>query len=523
MVTADTIFLVVDDADTMRKINSTQLNRLGARQILLANNGLEALKTLNARRVNVILSDWSMPVMDGLELLRQVRADKRLATLPFIMITAECEREQIAQAIAAGVSSILIKPYTAQDLAQHIARAMQHRPEYKPRLELVEASAMPPVTVRNARPTLLVVDDMPDNLSLIAGLFMQDYRVRVAQDARMALALCTSNTPPDLLLLDVMMPNMDGFELAKRLRDHPQAGRIPIIFITAMTDPASRQRGLELGAVNYVTKPIDPEMLRLRVSNLLRHVEQHKQLQAEYDDLLALARLREDIEQITRHDLKAPLAGILGLVRDLLDGDNLLLGQQNLLQLLEQNSLQLLDMINLSAELYKIETGRFELQPAAVAVVPMFRRLVEIARITFKAKELTLELQLADLTDEMQPQAWGDAMLCFSLLNNLLKNACEAAPIGSRVKIAVSAGKGARVHISLENQPVVPAEFRAQFFDKFSSFGKHSGSGLGTYSAKLLTEAQNGCLTLEVDDQANLTRLRVELPLRDEHHGSTAD
>jgi two-component system sensor histidine kinase/response regulator len=235
-----------------------------------------------------------------------------------------------------------------------------------------------------------------------------------------------------------------------------------------------------------------------------------KSLQADYDNMLELARLREEVAQISQHDLKAPLCGMLGLTQGLLGGGNLLAGQADMLQLLEDNCLQALDMLNLSAELYKIETGRFQLQAEHVEIVVLLRRLVETARITYQVKNLVIELLLEDSIELRPALARGDALLCYSLLNNLLKNACEAAPVGSRVRIALSDAQP--LHISLENQPAVPEPFRAQFFDKYSSFGKAGGSGLGTYSAKLLAQAQHGSLQLDVDAAADLTRLHLRLP-----------
>ena len=510
MITEQTVFLVVDDADSMRRINSSQLTRLGARQILLANNGLEALKILETRRVDVIISDWNMPVMSGLDLLHRVRSSESLAHLPFIMITAECERDQINQLIASGVSSILVKPYNSQDLVQHLTRAMRHRPKPLPVVQVQPEVVKAPAPKEKRRPTLLVVDDMPDNLSLISGLFRKDYRVRVAQNGNAALAICTSDDPPDLLLLDVMMPNMDGFELASQLRSHPRASHIPLIFITAMTEPEAQQRGLELGAVDFVSKPIDPHMLRLRVSNLLRHVERHCQVQADYNELLELARLREEVEQIARHDLKAPLSGILGLAQGLLEGGNLLPGQERMLWLLEDSGQQVLNMLDLSATLHRIETGRFELQPTHVVLAPMLGSMVEAARMTYQAKSLVIELSLPDVDPNESVQAWGDQLLCYSLLNNLLKNACEAAPEGSRVRVQVAMDE--QLSIRLENQPAVAEAFRPHFFDKYSSLGKKNGNGLGTYSAKKLALAQGGALELQVDDALDTTCLLLTLP-----------
>lgn len=510
MITDQTVFLVVDDADSMRKINSSQLATLGARNLLLANNGLEALKILAIRHVDVIISDWNMPVMTGFELLVKVRSDPRLAHLPFIMITADCEREQITQLIAKGVSSILVKPYNTQHLAQHLARAMRHRPRPLPQ-PVVQAATKAVALTRSKRrrTTLLVVDDMPDNLRLISGLFMRDYRVRVAQNGAAALAICTSDTPPDLVLLDVMMPDMDGFELASRLRSHARTSHIPLIFVTAKTDPDAQQRGLELGAVDFVHKPINPQQLQRQVGNLLRHVERHRQVQAEYDDLLELARLREEAEQIGRHDLKGPASAIIGLTRHLLEGGSLLPGQRRMLGLLEENAQQLLALVNLSAQLYKIESGQFELQPVEVELAPMLDKMAEAARLTYQAKSLVIELGLPE-QDEVAP-VWGDTTLCYSLLNNLLKNACEAAPIGTRVRMLLDEGE-AQLSIRIENQPAVPENFRPLFFDKYSTSGKQGGSGLGTYSAKKLAEAQGGHLELLVDDDRDSTCLRLTLP-----------
>lgn len=510
MITSETVFLVVDDADTMRKINSSQLQRLGVRHILLASNGMEALTILRSRKVHVVLSDWNMPVMDGLSLLRAVRSDPKLASLPFIMITAESSRTQIADAIAAGVSSILIKPYNAQDLAQRITRAMAHKPR------VISAAVVAPQTyspepAATTRPTLLIVDDMPDNLTLLADLFKQDYRVRAARDGQSALAICTSATPPDLILLDVMMPHMDGFELAQHLRSHASASRIPIIFITAMTEHAAQLRALELGAIDFVSKPIDPKTLHLRVVNQLRLVEQHKTLQQDYDNMLDLERLREEATSMSRHDLKGPLCNILGLARGLLEGGNLRPGQLQMLDILQGDCQNLLGMLDLSGELYKIETGRFELQPEPVDLQAMARSLCESARLTYQAKELTIELLLDDATELEPVLASGNELLCFSLLNNLLKNACEASPTKGRVRLTLA--RGENLELTMENQPAVPEAFRAQFFEKYATHGKAGGSGLGTYSAKLLAEAQRGSLSLYADDQANLTRLHLLLPL----------
>lgn len=128
MIDRDTVFLVVDDFEPMRKVTSGQLRAMGANTVITANNGSEALHILQNRRVDVVLSDWNMPVMTGLDLLKAVRADARLARLPFIMITAEVARERVEEAIACGVSELLVKPYTSDRLAVRIEKTLTRRP-----------------------------------------------------------------------------------------------------------------------------------------------------------------------------------------------------------------------------------------------------------------------------------------------------------------------------------------------------------------------------------------------------------
>jgi putative two-component system response regulator len=127
-------------------------------------------------------------------------------------------------------------------------------------------------------PTILAVDDAPMNLSLITGLLKSHYRVKVANSGEKALRIVHSDLPPDLVLLDVMMPDLDGIEVCRRLKDDPRTRHIPVIFLTAMSKSEDERIGLEAGAVDYITKPISPPILLARVKT-------HLQLKAGQDFL----------------------------------------------------------------------------------------------------------------------------------------------------------------------------------------------------------------------------------------------
>lgn len=123
--------------------------------------------------------------------------------------------------------------------------------------------------VQNDRQTILVVDDTPDNLALMTALLKDHYQVKIAKSGRTAVQIAGSATPPDLILLDIMMPEMDGYEVCRQLKSNLKTKDIPIIFLTALSELENEQKGLELGAVDYVTKPISPFIFMARIKNHL--------------------------------------------------------------------------------------------------------------------------------------------------------------------------------------------------------------------------------------------------------------
>lgn len=121
----------------------------------------------------------------------------------------------------------------------------------------------------SAKPTVLVVDDTPDNLSLMNLLLKDLYSVRIANSGERGLKLAATGSPPDLILLDIMMPGMDGYEVCQRLKADPKMRDVPIIFLTAKNETEDEKKGLELGAVDYITKPISPPIVLARVKTHL--------------------------------------------------------------------------------------------------------------------------------------------------------------------------------------------------------------------------------------------------------------
>ena len=123
--------------------------------------------------------------------------------------------------------------------------------------------------ISNRKAAILVVDDEPLNLTLICGVLAHDYSLHVSTSGARALEIANSDTPPDLILLDIKMPDMDGYEVCRRLKNNSTTANIPIIFLSALTDTQSEHIGLELGAVDYISKPFSPMIVLARVKSHL--------------------------------------------------------------------------------------------------------------------------------------------------------------------------------------------------------------------------------------------------------------
>jgi DNA-binding response OmpR family regulator len=377
------------------------------------------------------------------------------------------------------------------------------------------AAAQPPQpamtpTNTKAKMTVLVVDDTPDNLTLLSGILKGDYRVLLATNGAKALEICTSDEPPDLVLLDVMMPEMDGFEVARRMREHPNSESTPVIFVTALTTNEARTSGLELGAVDFLTKPVDPQQLLSRVRNFMRYVQLRKSVQSDFDNMVEMARLRDEVDQLTRHDIKGPLAGALDLVRGLIRDSAGVPAQASQLALIEDTVVSILNMVNLSSDLLKIETGTYVLNATPVELLPIVQSVSELQKRVFSSKDVSLEVRGVSIPGGKPLSILGDATLCYSAIQNLLKNAFEASPDGATITLSIEYADPVRLVIL--NSGVVPAAIRDTAFEKYVTHGKPGGTGLGLYSARLLCRAQRGDVELIVDDALNTTSVVVTLP-----------
>ena len=215
-------------------------------------------------------------------------------------------------------------------------------------------------------------------------------------------------------------------------------------------------------------------------------------------------RSLEDVERIARHDLKTPLVSIVAAPNLLRAGRKMGEHEEVVLSMIERAARRALNMINMSLDLYQMETGNYVFEATSVDLTALVLSVVQ--DLSGHAESKLVRVQVSG----QQPHLWVEAedALCYSIVANILKNAVEAAPQNSVVKVTIE--NGVKVILLIQNDGAVPVSMRERFFAKYSTSGKDGGTGLGTYSSHLLAKIQGGTLTMETSDEDGTT-LSLEL------------
>lgn len=225
---------------------------------------------------DLILLDVKMPGMDGYSVLSRLKSNPSTAMIPVIFVTALSDAVDEARGFALGVSDYITKPVNPELLHRRISMQLELR---RHRRNPLLFDARQP-TAPDRRATLLIVDDVPENIHALLGALKDVYNIRVASSGAGAINAVQGDSPPDLVLLDIVMPGMDGYEVCRQIKASATGNRIPVIFVTVVDAVQEKVKGFEVGGADYITKPFDIEEVRARIRN---HLE--------------LARLRNVLEQ----------------------------------------------------------------------------------------------------------------------------------------------------------------------------------------------------------------------------------
>src|SRR5262245_31160268 len=238
-------------------------------------------------------------------------------------------------------------------------------------------------------------------------------------------------------------------------------------------------------------------------TRFIASIEDISERRYQEEALRQAVRLREEVERMSRHDLKTPLSSVIAMARLLRANGQLGADDQELLGAIERAGYRILNMVNLSLDLFRMESGTYEFRPRAVDLGAVAARVAADLEAQADSKGVRVRVRAGGAST-----AYGEELLCYSMFANLVKNAIEAAPDGSDVTITFEKrgdGSSPSLLVHVHNAGAVPEALRPRFFQKYATAGKSGGIGLGAYSARLMARVQQGEITLHTSEEEGTT------------------
>lgn len=351
---------------------------------------------------------------------------------------------------------------------------------------------------------ILIVDDVEQNVAVISQILRNaGHSVMAAFSGETALRM-VQKRKPDLILLDIMMPGMTGFETCNHLKASPATADIPVIFLSALTETDTKVKGFEVGGVDYITKPFqESEVLaRVHVHLKIRRLEMERE--GHIASLVEMNGEKDRLMQIVSHDLRSPLGGIRGLAEILLESDD----QMNVATVHEFSKIitttvdGLLDLVNDLLDLAKIESGKVNMNLTEFNFGETVKYSTDLVRLVALKKGVFLSAEYPD--EPIMVKA--DEPKIKQMVNNLLSNAIKFTPKGGNVELVVEKGTGAdakNLKFTVRDSGMgMSEEMLKNVFEKFGDNqrnGTHGekGSGLGLSIVKRFVEVHGGTINVE--------------------------
>ena len=363
---------------------------------------------------------------------------------------------------------------------------------------------------------ILVVDDEITNIIMLKRILGEHYTVHVSTSGSDAIEAATELLP-DLILLDILMPDMDGYDVISKLKDSSETKRIPVIFLTAMTSPADEIKGLNFGAVDYIFKPFSPELL-------LKRVEIHLLLEAQKQSLKlysvtlektvlekskaveqakAANRAKSDFLSTMSHEMRTPMNAIIGMTalgKRAKDID----GKNHALNKIGDASSHLLGVINDILDMAKIEADKLELSAVEYNFDRLLQKVVTVAKFRIDEKKQSLTV---NVDHDIPRFIIGDDQRLAQVLTNLLSNAGKFTPEGGKIDVtATLVGESdgvCEIRITVSDNGIgIPPEKQNKLFTSFEQADtgtcrKYGGTGLGLAISKRIVEMMGGNIRVE--------------------------
>ena len=385
----------------------------------------------------------------------------------------------------------------------------------------------------SVKPTILIVDDNPQNLQVLGRLLQErNYQIEFATNGLAALDWLGSKTF-DLVLLDINMPEMDGFEVCRRIRSDEKYSKLPVVFLSADNDRESILKGFELGGQDYVTKPFDSRELIVRVKthislkdSLEKLEDVNKALEVKVQErtqqlkvanenleimnsrLVELDNAKSDFLNLISHEIRTPLNGIIlpiEMLKEPLSAEE----TKELVEILD-SSVKRLEKFSLNALLItRLKTKPGEIAKKEIDIEAVIDEALAGEKEAADAKSIKIERRKGNIPGKLR----GEAELVKKAIQNVLNNAVVFSGEGTRIDLATGSEGGAAVIVISDQGKGIPEELMQRGFEPFSRGMEYhdKSTGVGIPITKMIMEAHGG--SVEIKSQANLgTSVILRLP-----------
>ncbi|HEY8829869.1 MAG TPA: response regulator [Candidatus Limnocylindria bacterium] len=484
------ILIIEDEANNLDV--ARRIVRGAGHEALTATDGLAGLEIARRERPDAVLVDLLLPKLDGWSVTRAIREEPWAKKIPIIAVSALAMQADRERAREAGCDDFVTKPYAPAELRVLLGKyfADSSAPKTATRANEPSASGISPAERLGK---VLVVDDEPSNVELIVRrLGGNGYECLTASNGHDAIAVATKEQP-DLILMDIMMPGLDGWQATRLLKGDPKTANIPVVFVTARDRPEDVAQGFEAGGIMYVNKPVEPVELFARVRNAIYMKRLQDDLRNKNEDLKRLESSRQELIGMLGHDIRNLANSVVAFLQLARMGE-LTPDRPEFAQLLglsEANIAEVLRMVNALLDVYKMEEGRLE----AVAGVNKLADVVKRSFAQLIPEAMAKGIALVERIPE-DTTVFIDAGLIVRVLTNLVSNAIKHTPGGGTVTIDAEPSSADSIVVRVtDTGPGIPEADAAHVFDRFyqTDTGRsRGGTGLGLAFCKLAVELHGG-------------------------------
>ena len=348
-------------------------------------------------------------------------------------------------------------------------------------------------TTRQDLVSILMVDDNPANLQVLTSMLKQSgWRPRPVTSGQLGLQAARKE-PPDLVLLDVNMPEMNGYEVCEQLKADARLADIPVIFVSALGETMDKVRGFAVGGVDYITKPFQLDEVKARVTTHLELRRQRRELQASYDKLRESERMRDSLVHMIVHDLRSPLTAISAYLE--------LFGQAAKEKLGAETQEDVANALHATRNMIRMINGILDVSKMEAQMMKLDLRECDLVRVVGQSlddlESLVGSRRLAFKPPAAPARVLADQEIISRIVQNFLANALRFTPADGEIHVGlVAEAEHVRVFVA-DTGPGIPPDFRESIFDKFFQIGgsalpTNRSTGLGLAFCKMAVEAHGG-------------------------------